>query len=422
MRRILSVILAVAVLFAIYSAAFGMPERIASLVNVTPAQTDDAAGGPTAAGGSAGGPGGAGPGGGGPGGGGRPGGGNRTTTVVTTPLELQPYEVVLNALGTATALRSADVVADAAGEVTQVNLSANKTVAAGDVLVQLDARTQTLDLEIAQAQLDQANETVARYDRLRASGNSTVTDVTLSDARIAQRLAQANVGLAQVALDDRTLRAPIAGKLGLSDVEVGDQLSANEVVVTIDDDEALLVEFELPERAIGVLQDVKTVFASTPSLTGRNFEGEVVSFDSRLDDVTRSVTVKARIDNASKELWPGMTFAVRIMQETDPLPAIASTAITWSRTGSSIWVDADGSAEQVPVTILYRRDNIVWIDADIPAGTAIVTEGAQKLREGAAITTPDAVRRGPRGGAPAEGGARVGADASAQTAPAGDPT
>jgi RND family efflux transporter MFP subunit len=411
-RRLFSVIFSVVILFAIYAAVFGMPDRVTSALNLetAEAQGDQAAAAGPAAGGRPG------------GGGGRPGGGSRATTVVTTPLELQPFEVVLNALGTAVALRSADVVSDTAGEVAQVNLSANTTVAAGDVLVQLDARTQTLDLEIAQAQLDQASETVARYDRLRASGNSTVTDVTLSDARIAQRLAEANVGLAQVALDDRTLRAPIAGKLGLSDIEVGDQLSANDVVVTIDNDEALLVEFELPERAIGILQDVKTVVASTPSFTGRNFEGEVVSFDSRLDDVTRSVTVKARIDNASGELWPGMTFAVRILQESDPLPAVPATAITWSRAGSSVWIDADGKAEQVAVTILYRRDSTVWIDADIAAGTAVISEGAQKLRAGAAITTPDAVRSGPKDGAAKEGGPRVGADASSQTAPAGDPT
>lgn len=381
MRKLLTLLAASVVLFGIYAAVFGMPDRIATLVNIptNDAESSAVAGDSAPARGQ----------------GGRSGGGNRSTTVVTVPLELQPYETVLNAIGTASALRSADVVSDAAGEVIEINLTPNAYVEADAVLVRLDSRTARLNLEIAQTQLDQAIETLARYERLRSSGSSTITDVTFSEASIAQRLATANVGLAQVALDNRTVRAPIAGKLGLSDVNVGDLLGTNDVIVTIDDDEALLIEFELPERAISILGTINTVLVSTPSFNGRNFEGEVVSFDSRLDSVTRSVTVNARIDNTNGELWSGMTFSVRIVSESEPLPAVPSTAITWSRTGSSLWINAEGVAKQVPVTILFRRDNTVWITGDLPTGTPVITEGAQKLRDGSQITTPDATPRRP---------------------------
>ncbi len=372
MRNILSLLLAGVVLFGVYSVVFGLPDQVASMINCpAPTAVDATQGSPTRGTGR------------------RPGGGGaRSTTVVTSPVTLQPFETVLNAIGTATALHHADVVADAAGEVIAVNMAANTIVEAGAILVQLDPRAETLRLEIAQAQLDQAVETVARFERLRAGGNATVTDVSLSDARIAARLAQANLGLAQVALDDRTIRAPIAGKLGLSDIEVGDMLRANDPIVTIDDDAALLVTFELPERAIGILANVTTIQASTPTFTGRNFVGDIISFDSRLDSVTRSVTVKARIDNEDRELWPGMTFAVRMVDAGEPLPSIPTSALTWSRDGASIWVDVDGVAKQTPVTILYRRGTTAWIDADIETGTFVVSEGAQKLREGAAIRTP----------------------------------
>ncbi|RPE71156.1 RND family efflux transporter MFP subunit [Pacificibacter maritimus] len=326
------------------------------------------------------------------------GGGRQATTVITQPLELLPYLTVLNAMGVSSSAQSVEVVASAAGEVVALDIAANTRVEAGDVLLQQDARTQSLNLEIAQAQLDQATETVARYERLRANGSSTVTDVTLSDARIAQRLAEANVGLAEIALEDRTVRAPIAGKLGQSDVEIGDTLSANSAIVTIDNDAALQVTFELPERAISMLSDVSTVAASTPSFIGRVFDAEILSYDSRLDSVTRSVTVKAQIDNSSGELWPGMTFSVRIEKESEPTAAIASTAVTWSRDGASVWIDAQGKAQQVPITIVSRRDETVWIDADIEEGQPIVTEGAHKLREGAALQAQSAFQ--PRGERP----------------------
>lgn len=313
-----------------------------------------------------------------------------STTVVLTPLELQPYADILRAIGRADALRSANVIAKVAGEVIETNLTANDQVEAGDVLMQLDPRSEAFNLEIAQAELDQATETVERYARLQGSGNSTVTDVTLSDAKVAQRLAEANVGLAQIALEDRSIRAPISGKLGLSDIVVGDVLPANSTIVTIDDAKSLLVEFELPERSIGLLSKQQEVLANTPTFVGRTFAGEIVSFDSRIDDVTRSVTVKARIENPDAQLWPGMTFAIRVIHESDPLAVLPATAITWSRSGSSVWVDHDGTAEHVAVTILFRRGDLVWIEADIAPGVQIVTEGAQKLRAGSRISSAEA--------------------------------
>lgn len=315
---------------------------------------------------------------------GRPGGAS-ATTVVLTSLEVHPYENILRAVGSAVALRSADVIANAEGEVIEINLTANQRVSTGDVLVQLDARTEVFNLEIAQATLDQAREMVQRYERLAGSGSSTVTDVALSDARVTQRLAEANVGLALAALNDQTIRAPVSGKLGLSDVEIGDVLSADSVVVTIDDAEALLVEFELPERSVGMLTKEQTILANTPSFVGRAFEGEIVSFDSRIDSVTRSVTVKARIENTDGLLWPGMTFSVRLFHQSDPLAVVPSTAITWSRNGPGIWVDNNGVAEKVSATILFRRDERIWVDAELPVGAMIVTEGAQKLRAGSRI-------------------------------------
>ncbi|WP_226781658.1 efflux RND transporter periplasmic adaptor subunit [Oceaniglobus trochenteri] len=431
MRTFLTLIVAVAILAGAYVVTYGLPPAIAAMIaepdaaeTATAAAPEAPARGPRA--------------------GGRrgPGGGARGTVVVSAPLEMLPHESVLNSIGTARALRSVDVVTSAAGEVVEANLAANRTVEAGEVLVRLDARTQVLNLEIAQARLDQIQDTVSRYERLRSNGNSTVTEVTLSEARMDLRLAEAAVGLAQVALDDRTIRAPITGRIGLSDVGIGDMLATNTAIASIDQSDALIVEFELPERAIGLLSGASTVLASTSTFTGRVFEGEIVSFDSRIDSVTRSVTVKARIENPKGELWPGMTFAVRLMQESEPLPSLPSTAITWSRAGSAVWVEEDGLARQVPVTILFRQDERVWLDAEIAEGTMVVTEGAQKLRPGARIIAPGgeegrgrrpaATERGPRtsedapaarggeagkgGRQPGEGGQRAGADPRPQPA------
>lgn len=369
MRKLVTLAVSAGILAAAYIITFGVPPWMAELTGAEISQSAEAPG--QAPGKSA------------PGG---PPGRSSTTSVVTTALELRPYDSVLSAIGTASALRSVNVVSESSGTVIETNLPADGFVQAGDVLVRFDSRAEALNLEIAQAELEQARDTATRFERLRQTGSSTITDVAFSEAQVNQRLAEAAVGLAEVELEDREIRAPISGRLGLSDLDVGDALSANTVITTIDQSDILVVEFELPERSIGLLAEAKEILASTSSLTGRVFTGNITTFDTRIDRVTRSVTVKAQIDNAEGLLWPGMTFAVRLEQQSAPYAALPSTAITWSRSGSNIWVDNGGVAEAVPVTILFRRNETVWVDADIPEGTFVVTEGAQKLRPGSRIS------------------------------------
>jgi len=372
MKKILSVLVSLAIVAGAYLWSFGIPEVFLSNQND---QTSVAQG---------------------PGGQGfrRPGG-RGPTTVVLTKLVMQPYADTFRAIGSSEAVRSATVTSDVSGRVVEVNLPPNAQVKQGDVLIQLDARAAKLSLGSAQNELQQASDTVARYERLRQSGNSTVSEVTISDAKWAQRLAEANVGLAQLTVEDLTIRAPVSGRLGLSDVDVGDFISANDAIVTIDNSSALLVEFELPERSVGFLSLGREVTLGTPSLTGRPFRGEITSFDSRIDGVTRSVTVKARVENPDGILWPGMTFTVRLSNLSEPLLVVPTTAITWSRDGASIWFDNEGVAMSAPATILFRRNELAWVDVDLPIDTKIVTEGAHKLRQGAAITDANMANQEP---------------------------
>lgn len=370
MKKFIVVILSAVVLAGAYGIAFGVPEQVAQFWGGTPSATEEA-------------PRGANP--------GRRGQG-RSTTVVLAPLEDRAYTLVLRTVGSAVSLRRSEVVATEAGEVVETALQANKAVQKGDVLLRLDDRTEQLALEIAQANRDQAQATVTRYQGLHQNGSAVVTDVALSEAEVALRLAEANVGLAEVALENRTVVAPISGRLGLSDVHVGDRLTNGETIVTIDDTTTLLATFEVPERSIGLLAEGKPVLVTTPTYTGRVFEGRVTAFDSRLDSVTRSATVEAEIDNADGLLLSGMTFAIRMTEETAPLPVVPATAITWDRAGAGIWVAEEGRTTRTPVTIRYRDGDQVWIETDAPVGAQIVTEGAAKLRDGAQVTTADAGR------------------------------
>lgn len=375
-KNLIVALVSLAILAGAYAVAFGLPPQVARFLPVTateeaatPRETN-ARGARVAR------------------------GQGRATTVVLEPLEERPYTLVLRTVGSAVSLRHAEVVSAEAGEVVEIALQANRQVEKGEVLLRLDDRTEQLARDIAQANLDQAQATVTRYQGLHQTGSAAVTDVALSEAEVALRLAQANLGLAEVALENRTLVAPISGRLGLSDVNVGDRLSSGEAIVTVDDSSTLLATFEVPERAIGLLAEGKPVLVTTPTYTGRVFEGVITAFDSRLDSITRSATVEAEIDNAEGLLLAGMTFAIRMTDETAPLPLVPSTAITWDRSGAGIWVAEAGSTHRVPVTIRYRDGDRVWVETEAPVGAQIVTEGAAKLRDGAQVATAE-TRRGP---------------------------
>ena len=316
--------------------------------------------------------------------------GAQTTTVVLSPLQERSYALILRTIGSATARRSSNVLASEAGEVVQTAIPANTAVQKGDVLLRLDDRAEVLALDIAVAERDLALSTVNRFETLKRAGNLSVTEVAVSEAANALRLAEINVGIAELNLQNRTILAPIDGQLGLSNIHVGDLMSVGDPIVTIDDTSTLLAEFEVPERSIALLSVGKEVLIGTPTYVGRIFRGPITAFDSRLDSVTRSATVQAEIDNSEGLLLSGMTFAVRIVDSTDPLPVVPSTAITWTRDGAGIWISEDGKAARHPVTIRYRDGDRVWVDTDVPLGASVVVEGASKLRDGVSVADANA--------------------------------
>ncbi|MEP4247523.1 efflux RND transporter periplasmic adaptor subunit [Tateyamaria sp.] len=364
MRHLLILLASGGILCAAYFFSFGVPETVKLAVGLDVAdarqQTPDR--------------------------GARPERGAQETIVVTAPLSARAYNLVLSTIGTATTLRSVEVVSSVAGEITDVSFDANTQVAAKDVLLQLDDRAEQLALVAVKAEHQQAQDLFDRYETLRNNGNSTITDIIFVETEVALQLAKISVDLAQDALDERTIKAPIAGTLGLSDLHVGTYLSVGDAIVTINDSSVIVAEFEVPERSLALLEAGKPVQIGTPTYAGRVFGGTITAFDTALDPTSRSATVRAQIDNPDGALIAGMTFSVRILEKTEPLPVVPATAITWNRGGANIWTIEEGVASPSPVAIRYRNGTRVWVETDVPLGATIITEGAAKLRAGTAVT------------------------------------
>ncbi|MDX1569302.1 MAG: efflux RND transporter periplasmic adaptor subunit [Xanthomonadales bacterium] len=316
-----------------------------------------------------------------------PRGAGFSVPVVTAPVAFEAEDLKLDAVGTSRAIRSVTLYPEAAGEVVAVRFEAGQPVEAGDLLVELDARDEKLALQLAEVRIADAERVLARYSRAEGTDAVPITDreaaqTTLATARIER-------DRAQVALDDRYIRAPFSGVVGLTDVEPGDRIDPSVAITTLDDRSSLLVSFEVPELMLNAVREGQEIEVTTWNKQGPTASGEVVELGSRIDPVTRTATARARVENPQDQLRPGMSFRVKLRIEGDAYPVVPEVALQWGADGAYVWTVQDGKAARVGADIVQRRAGRVLVEAELSEGTPIVVEGVQSMREGRQVELTD---------------------------------
>ena len=300
--------------------------------------------------------------------------------VTTTEAELKAERTRIEAVGTAEAIRSADLYAEASGQVVALAISPNKAVQSGDILLELDSETESLAVELAELKVQDARQLLARYER--TAGTGAVPASTIDQARIALQTAEVELRQAQLDLAERLVLAPFDGYVGMTEIEVGDRIDENDLITTLDDREQLRVSFEIPENFLGRLSVGQHISVATWAARADAVTGEIVDINSRVDPVSRSFMVRAQVPNDEDRLRPGMSFAVTIDLLGGDYILAPEVAVQWGGDGAYLWVIRDGKAERVLVTIVQRQEGTVLVDAPVQPGEAIVVEGIQRMRDG----------------------------------------
>lgn len=311
---------------------------------------------------------------------GKPGGEPAQTLVLVEPLELVPDRVVMNAIGTGQALRSASLHPKVAGEVVAILFQAEEQVDAGQPLVRLDDKHERLAVRLAKVAEDEARRQVRRLEKLAPSG--AVSTVQLETARAELESASLRLEQANAALEDRTLFAPFSGVIGLCRVDEGDRVSVETLIATLDDRSSILVEFELPEKYASQVKVGDAVSVRPWTMPEEELEGTIHATDSRIDPATRSLTVRGKIPNPADLIRPGTSFEVRIGFSGKAYPSIREVAVLWSRDGAYVWRVVEGRARKVFVKVVRRDRGRVLVEGPLQAGDLIVVEGVQALRDG----------------------------------------
>jgi membrane fusion protein (multidrug efflux system) len=316
----------------------------------------------------------------GPGGFGAP---RAPTLVATVASKRERVAQQLEALGTARANESIDLTAKVSNLVTAVRFRDGERVARGQVLVQLDSAAARADLAVAQAALTESESQFNRSRELLAT--QLVSKSQFEQVEATLKANRARLAAAQARLEDTMIRAPFAGRVGLRRVSVGSLINPGTVITTLDDTSVIKLDFAVPENQVATLRSGLRLTARAPAFPARAFEGEVASVDSRVDERTRSVTVRALLPNRDGALKPGMFLNVRLAKEERDAVTIPEEALVPETDKQFVFVIAEGVASKREVRIGRRAPGSVEIVAGLEGGERVVVEGTQSVRDGGAV-------------------------------------
>jgi membrane fusion protein (multidrug efflux system) len=314
--------------------------------------------------------------------------------VVTAEVSPREWRDAIEALGTARANESVTLTAKVSETVRKVAFDSGEVVRAGDVIVDLSSGAQLAGLEEARAAFQEAERQLARGQELAQT--KIISESQLDTQRATRDAARARMDVVRAQLADRVITAPFDGVLGLRQVSPGSLVTPGTPIATLDDVSVIKLDFQVPERFLAVLEPGQSVTAKSGTYPDREFDGVVKSVDSRVDPVTRSVTVRAEIPNPDRLLRPGMLMSVQVLLAAREALVVPEIAVVQVGTDSFVYrVKADRSVERAKVELGSRRAGEVEIRGGLAAGDRIVTEGTVKLREGAMVVEARPAEGGP---------------------------
>ncbi|WP_052401592.1 efflux RND transporter periplasmic adaptor subunit [Muricoccus aerilatus] len=364
--------------------------------------------------------------------------GGPPVSVAVAPATVGAVPVEVTANGTAQPISVISVRSRVDGQIERLHVEEGQLVKAGDLLFTLDSRTaqaqlaqQEANLARDRAQLERAQSDARRYASLRSDAYASAqraeqasADATALAATV--KAGEAIVAQTRLAIEFATIRAEAPGRLGNLPYKAGNFVRASEgaVLATITQTDPILVAFSVPERWLAELRaaqgrnETPRVRAQPPGEAARPAQGELVFVDSAVDTTTGTIQLKARFPNEASRLWPGQYLEVVMVPRTDAqATSVPVAAVRVGQGGNFLYaVTPENTARRVQVKVLRYASGRAVIEGGVADGERVVTEGIERLRDGArvAVRTPG---QAPGGGRPqAQGGQAPDAAPQAQAA------
>ena len=321
----------------------------------------------------------------------REGRGSSPILVVAEPV--QHHEIIdsIESIGTSHANESVTLTAKVTDTVSRIHFEDGDYVEAGKILVEMTNKEESALLAEAQINLDDARRQLRRQQDLGSRG--LAADSAIDEARTRAEAADARYNAITARMNDRLIRAPFGGMLGFREISVGALLTSNTPITTLDDISIIKADFSIPESYLSAVKVGNKIMAHSEPWKDRELTGAVSSVGSRIDPVTRAVTVRAIIPNEDRLLRPGMLLTIRMVIDVRQALVIPESAFIQDGNLTYVYLAGrDGLAHKQQVIVGSRRSGIVEIVEGLNEGDVVITEGTFKLRDGAAYRLSSAMK------------------------------
>jgi membrane fusion protein (multidrug efflux system) len=315
-------------------------------------------------------------------------------TVTAAPARKERWPNTVTATGTLVAVQGVTVGAELGGKISEIAFQSGDRVEAGDLLVRIDVSAEQAQLRSAEAGARLARINLDRTRNLRK--NKTVSQADLDTAEANFKQATAEVDNVRAAIAKKTIRAPFAGRLGLRQVNLGQIIEQGSPIVTLQTIDPIYADFSLPQQRFSLLTKGTEIRVTTDAAQGQVFSGEIIAINPEIDQVTRSVRVRATLSNEGEMLRPGMFANVEVMLPSEQeVLAIPATAVLYAPYGDTVFVideakdEASDKVQQVLRQQIVRlgrsHGDFVAVTDGLKEGEMVVTSGVFKLRPKMAV-------------------------------------
>ena len=330
--------------------------------------------------------------GGGEGGGGQ-GGGPPAMPVEVAVARTDTVVDAILATGQVEAVQSIELRPDVEGRIAQILVREGAFVARGAPLFKVDDAELKAQVARAEADRDLASQSLARTRDLLAQKASSQSELERAEATA--RSNEAQLDLLKVRLDRTIVRAPFAGAVGQRSVSLGDYVTTDTRLVSLQTVSPQRASFQVPERYADQLKVGQEVTFRVAALRGREFTGRVDFVDPVVQLPARTITVKALTPNPKRELQAGMFIEARLATAVRPdAVVIPEDAIVALQGSTFVWVVTQGKATRRQVDLGVRTPGFVEARTGIEPAEQVVVGGQERLGEGVPVS-PKVVERAP---------------------------
>lgn len=310
--------------------------------------------------------------------------------VAVTTVSNQPFIRYLEAIGELEAVQEVSVPAEIGGRIVELPIESGQHVARGQVLVRLNDAPERGQLVRLQGQLDNTRIRLERFKKLISA--NAISREALDDAQAEYTTARGALQGLMAQIEQRTIRAPFAGTLGIRKVHVGQYVNPGDTLINLVGNNGVYVNFSVPEQALPHFKPGSLLQVELDALPHLPLTAVVSSIDPFLER-SRTVNIQGRLHNPPSAALPRMFAKVRLPQ---PLPentlSVPETAVTYSAYGEAVFVvqapdDAASppTVRRVAVKTGERRDGWVVISQGVALGDQVVISGQIKLSDDARI-------------------------------------